>query len=140
MTTYSFSPSRLAFYANGLRKTHYEPLNAWPDDAEAITDDVAQVYMTTRIPSGKMLGTENRMPAWVDIPPPTSEELFAAATAKKQELLTVASHYIAPLKDALDGGYIDDVDKPKLTAWQKYRYDLTKVDAAKPVWPEKPAA
>ncbi|MFT2716469.1 tail fiber assembly protein, partial [Enterobacter sp. 01-M-05-SI-ECC] len=29
-------------------------------------------------------------------------------------------------------------DKPKLAAWQKYRYALTKVDPAKPVWPEMP--
>ncbi|MDU1700615.1 MAG: tail fiber assembly protein, partial [Citrobacter freundii] len=42
------------------------------------------------------------------------------------------------LKDASDGGYIDDADRPILIAWQKYRYDLTKVDLAKPVWPTKP--
>lgn len=140
MKTYSFSPSRVAFYANDLRETHYEPLNAWPDDALEITDEIASVYMTNRIPSGKMLGTVNGMPAWVDIPPPTAEELVAAAMAKKQKLLNEASQFIAPLKDALDGGYIDDEDKLKLTAWQKYRYELTKVDVAKPVWPEKPAA
>ncbi|WP_368318742.1 tail fiber assembly protein [Escherichia coli] len=34
---------------------------------------------------------------------------------------------------------MDDADKPKLVAWQKYRYDLTKVDPAKPIWPAKPA-
>ncbi|MFK8926525.1 tail fiber assembly protein [Enterobacter sp. 04-C-01-SI_S15] len=33
---------------------------------------------------------------------------------------------------------MDDADKPKLAAWQKYRYALTKVDPAKPVWPEMP--
>lgn len=139
MNTYSFSASRLAFYANELRKTHYEPLNAWPADAIEVADDAAAIYMTPDIPAGKKLGVVDELPAWVDIPPPTAEELFATAKAKKQELLNIASQFIAPLKDALDGGYIDDEDKPKLTAWQKYRYDLTKVDAAKPVWPEKPA-
>ena len=62
----------------------------------------------------------------------------AANVEKKSALLTEASQVIAPLKDALDGGYIDDADKPVLTAWQKYRYELTKVNAEKPIWPESP--
>ncbi|MGS3391041.1 tail fiber assembly protein [Citrobacter portucalensis] len=33
---------------------------------------------------------------------------------------------------------MDDTDRPRLTAWQKYRYELTKIDPAKPEWPEKP--
>lgn len=61
-----------------------------------------------------------------------------AASELKQNLLRLASETIAPLKDAMDGGYIDDEDLPKLTAWQKYRYALTKVDPAKPVWPPRP--
>ncbi|MDX7147602.1 tail fiber assembly protein [Citrobacter portucalensis] len=63
----------------------------------------------------------------------------AANAEKKSALLTEASQVIAPLKDALDGDYIDDSDKPVLTAWQKYRYELTKVDPVNPVWPSKPA-
>ncbi|MDM3169406.1 tail fiber assembly protein [Citrobacter freundii] len=74
---------------------------------------------------------------------PDTEEKSAADTEENRKNLTLliaeASQIIAPLKDASDGGYIDDADKPKLTAWQKYRYALTKVDPAKPVWPEKPA-
>ena len=72
------------------------------------------------------------------IPPPTAEEIIAVAAAKKQALISEANMVIAPLKDALDGDYIDDADKPRLSAWQKYRYALTKVDTAKPVWPTKP--
>lgn len=79
-------------------------------------------------------------PVWVDIPAPTDEELAAQAAARKSALLADADRVIAPMKDALDGGYIDDADKPILIAWQKYRYALTKVDPANPAWPEKPAA
>ncbi|CNI78844.1 tail assembly chaperone gp38 [Yersinia pekkanenii] len=45
------------------------------------------------------------------------------------------------MRDAKDGGYIDDEDIPRLTAWQKYRYTLTKVDisAAPDIeWPVAP--
>lgn len=78
------------------------------------------------------------MPAWDDLPPPTPEELVAEAADQRKALIAEASNIIAPMRDALDGGYIDEADKPRLVAWQKYRYDLTKVDPAKPVWPSKP--
>lgn len=79
------------------------------------------------------------LPAWGEIPPRTSEELQADALSRKAALIAQATQIIDPLKDALDGGYIDDEDKPKLVAWQKYRYALTKVDTANPVWPEAPS-
>ncbi len=79
------------------------------------------------------------LPAWGEIPPRTSEELEADALSRKAALIAQATQVIDPLKDALDGGYIDDEDKPKLVAWQKYRYALTKVDAANPTWPAVPA-
>jgi hypothetical protein len=69
-------------------------------------------------------------------------EKSAADTEANRKKLTLlkadASQIIAPLLDAKDGNYIDDADIPVLIAWQKYRYALTKVDPAKPVWPEKP--
>ncbi|EPV0752270.1 tail fiber assembly protein [Citrobacter sp. Cb028] len=73
-------------------------------------------------------------------PPPTQEQLIEQVSAQKQTLISEATAIIEPLKDALEGGYIDDADKPRLTTWQKYRYEVTKVDLAKPVWPVKPAA
>lgn len=55
---------------------------------------------------------------------------MAAAEAEKSRLYAIASEKIAPLKDASEGGYIDDNDKPLLAAWQKYRYDLSKIDTS----------
>lgn len=78
-------------------------------------------------------------PAWAEMPPRTEDELEADAVSQKNALIAYATQIIDPLKDALDGGYIDDEDKPKLAAWQKYRYALTKVDAANPTWPAVPA-
>lgn len=72
-------------------------------------------------------------------PPPTEKELIATAEVKKNSLISEATVKISPLLDAKEGGYIDEEDLPVLTAWQKYRYAVTKVDVNKPVWPEKPA-
>lgn len=55
---------------------------------------------------------------------------IAAAESERSRLYAIASEKIALLKDASDGGYIDENDKPLLTAWQKYRYDLSKVDTS----------
>ena len=65
----------------------------------------------------------------------------AAAAKQKTTLLAEASAFIAPLADAAAGSYIDDTDKPTLAAWQRYRYELTKIDtSAAPVinWPVRP--
>ena len=77
---------------------------------------------------------------WVTDASEQNESLTLSNTQKKAALILEASSYIAPLIDARDGGYIDDADIPMLAAWQKYRYALTKVDPAKPVWPELPAS
>ncbi|CRY69453.1 tail fiber assembly protein [Yersinia pekkanenii] len=71
-------------------------------------------------------------------PPPTPGELILLSQHKKTELIAHAAEVIAPMRDAKDGGYIDDEDIPRLAAWQKYRYDLTKVDVSRPKWPEVP--
>ncbi|HCK0707664.1 TPA: tail fiber assembly protein [Escherichia coli] len=118
-------------------KEEKEATGSWPDDAIEISYE-DYLKFTTDAPEGKILGSVGGRPAWIDIPPPTAEEQANAVTLKKQALINEANTVIAPLKDALDGEYIDDEDKPRLTAWQKYRYALTKVDPAKPAWPAKP--
>lgn len=71
-------------------------------------------------------------------PPLTQEQTAQQVEAERKQLISDAAFVINPLRDALDGGYITEDDKPRLTVWQRYRYDLTKVDSAKPVWPPKP--
>lgn len=111
--------------------------NPAPVDAIKVTEQEVKEFQGVTIP-GKAIDVVNGRLIWIDnaatIPDPV-----AIATHQKAALIAEASNTIAPLKDASDGGYIDDADKPRLIAWQKYRYDLTKVDPAKPVWPEKPA-
>lgn len=106
------------------------------DDLVEISQATYDEFIAGR--TDKLMDAGPSGPVWKDIPAPTGAELAAQAAAKKTALLAEADRVIAPMKDALDGGYIDDADKPRLTAWQKYRYALTKVDPTKPVWPENP--
>lgn len=131
-----WSATNLSFFPETLMQEYIAA--GWDlSDAVEISDELRVEYGGVW-PQGKILSSRNGMPAWDDLPPPTPEELVAAATDQRQALIAEASQIIAPMRDALDGGYIDEADKPRLVAWQKYRYDLTKVDPAKPVWPSKP--
>jgi hypothetical protein len=137
MINYFYSGSVNAFYPEDLREA-YELAGTWPDDAIHVEPCVADEFMQMS-PAGKWrMADDDGFPAWGDIPPLTQEQITESALQKKTILISEASVAIAPLKDASEGGYIDDADNPKLAAWQKYRYELTKVDPEKPVWPTKP--
>lgn len=133
---YLWSALHNAFFPEVLTDD-YESAGWDLSDAVEVETAVFTEFSASRIGKVRIAG-KDKMPAWADIPPPTQQELIITATAKVQSLISEANGVIAPLKDALDGGYIDDADKPKLIAWQKYRYALTKVDPANPVWPVKP--
>ncbi|MDM2921037.1 tail fiber assembly protein, partial [Citrobacter sp. Cpo032] len=45
-------------------------------------------------PEGKQLSSSQNMPVWIDIPPPTREELIAAADAEKQKRIDSANDYM----------------------------------------------
>lgn len=111
----------------------YSPV---PEDVIEVTaQEVAQFHGVT-VP-GKAIDVVNGRLVWIDNPA-TAPDNVAIAQHMKDALILEASRMIEPLKDASDGGYIEDDDKLKLTAWQKYRYALTKVAPEKPVWPAKP--
>lgn len=141
MTTYSFSPSRLAFYDNSLRESFYEPADAWPADAVEISDNLASTYMTTNIPSGKTLGSVKGLPAWVDIPPPTHEELVAEAEVEKQRRINQANDYMNsrqwPGKAVL--GRLKGDELVQYNLWLNYLDELGAVDtltAPEIEWPD----
>ncbi len=140
MADYQYSAKNNAFFRTA-ELGNYEAAGWDLSDLVDVTLEQFTAFTQDRTVDGLVrIAGNDGMPAWGDIPPRSAEELEADAVSKKASLITYATHTIAPLKDASDGGYIDDADKPKLAAWQKYRYALTKVDPAKPVWPEMPAA
>ncbi|EGY4501738.1 tail fiber assembly protein [Salmonella enterica] len=144
MTTYSFSPSRLAFYDNSLRESYYEPVDAWPADAVEVTDLVAQKYITTDIPAGKKLGSVGGKPAWVDIPPPTHEELIAEAEREKRRRIDAANDFMNskqwPGKAAI--GRLKGDELVQYNLWLDYLDALEMVDisgAPNIDWPAAPS-
>lgn len=137
MKNYAYSASQNVFLMSEWYE-NYVSAGSWPEDAVEVSDDIFNEFSVPDAGKVRVSG-EDGLPAWADAPPPTEQELIAAVKAKQVALINEASQIIAPLKDALDGGYIAEEDKSKLIEWQKYRYTLTKVDPAKPSWPDKPA-
>jgi len=140
MSEYVYSANENAFFPNSLRDS-YEQAGTWPFDGLEVSIEIAGEFMGNPPPGKQRAAGANGMPCWEDIPPPTPEQTKAAAIAKATALRKEADSVIAPLKDALDGGYIDEKDKPWLMEWQKYRYALTKIDPSTiqaDEWPKAP--
>lgn len=138
--SYFFSPNKNAFYDSEL-KSAYDATNSWPEDAIEVSDDTFQTYISAA-PEGKVRGSINGEPKWVDVPPLTSDENLTAAANKKSILISEASAVIAPLQDAVDLEMATNSEKDSLVVWKKYRVLLNRVDissAPEIDWPELPS-
>lgn len=133
---YLFSPSTFGFYPSEM-KDEYQRYGNLPTDVIEVSDSVRDKYNFV-VPNGKQLGCKNGRPAWVDIPPPTREELIADAEATKLRLKAQANAEITWRQDAVEAGIATDEETATLSEWKKYRVLLMRVDTAKPEWPTPP--
>ncbi len=111
-----------------------------PEDAVAITDDDAALYMGNP-PDGKTRIAENGMPAWGDAPPLSQDELRVQAETMKESLLKVATSKITVWQTkTLIGRALMDDEKAHLNSWIDYVDKLNAIDITlSPVsWPDSP--
>ncbi|EOV1656316.1 tail fiber assembly protein [Yersinia enterocolitica] len=110
------------------------------DDLVEAREDILPFY--GKAPTGKIRGVrDNGMPAWVDLPPPTHEELIAKANAKKSQLKAIADSEIEWRQDAVDDRSASDKEITALASWRKYRIALMRVDVSNTLeieWPVLP--
>lgn len=135
-----FSASENMFYSK-LDQSACENAGTWPVDAVDVDDSLFNEYTQTP-PAGKIRGVDDEgMPVWIDSPPPTRDELIAAAEVRKSGLLAATSVTIAPIQDAVDLDIATDDEKKRYTEWRKYRVLLSRVDTTNApdiVWPTPP--
>ncbi|UAN17384.1 tail fiber assembly protein [Enterobacter asburiae] len=140
MNSYLYSPSENAFYPV-VMKEDYLLAGTWPEDGLDIDDEQALSFMGDP-PEGKVRAAgEDGLPCWVDVPPPTQEELIAQADATKEALILSAKQTISIWQTELQLGIISDEDKASLIAWMNYIKAVQAVDTSKApdiTWPEKP--
>lgn len=135
---WAFSPAASAFYSYTL-KDLFDAAGTWPTDAVDIPDDVRDQFRVA--PDGKILGSVDGLPAWIDAPPPTHEEAVIAAKQKKQWLLDEATSKITVWQTKLlMGRKLTDSETAQLNEWMDYIDALTAIDpeAAPETWPDVP--
>ncbi|EOC1217537.1 tail fiber assembly protein [Cronobacter sakazakii] len=142
MNKYKWSAKNLAFFPESWLSS-YESAGWDLSDLVDVSDDVYMSF-TSPPPSGKRLGAKSGMPAWVDIPPPTHDELVATAEAEKQQRIDQANEYINnkqwPGKAAM--GRLKDTEKSQYNAWLDYLDNIEAVEistAPDITWPTPPA-
>lgn len=141
MENYFYSSKSNAFYPSAL-KDDYHSANSWPDDCVEVDDSVYLEYSATP-PVGKIRVAKDGMPAWVDVPPPTREELVANTEAEKRHRIDQANDYMNgkqwPGKAAL--GRLKGDELVRYNEWLDYLDALEAVDSttdAEIIWPEQP--
>lgn len=132
--------ARLLAYA---LKTEYQGSGMWPEDGIDVSDEISAEF-TGQQPEGKIIGVgADGMPAWVDMPPPSREELISAAEQVRQQLLAHADAVMLDWRTELMLGEISDANRAKLSAWIAYKNEVKAVDVTIDPehvnWPVAPA-
>ncbi|HAW1857229.1 TPA: tail fiber assembly protein [Escherichia coli] len=140
---YFYSSENNAFYAAELRHVYLEA-GSWPNDALEVTDECFSEF-TSEPPEGKKRAAVDGIPCWVDIPPPSHEDLIAAAINQKRSLISEANDYMNgkqwPGKAAL--GRLTGPEKEQYNIWLDYLDALEAIDTSSAPdinWPELPEA
>ncbi|WP_410688247.1 tail fiber assembly protein [Citrobacter europaeus] len=133
-----FSARELGFFIGSWRDEGIYTDDNWPDDAVLLTAEEVNEYHAKGSPTGKILGSTDGRPAWVDVPPPSHEEQIAAAECQKQALRVAADAQINWRQDAVEAGIATAEETAALSEWTKYRIQLMRVDTSKPDWPTPP--
>lgn len=136
-----FSPSQNKFFPVVL-KPNYEKAGVWPVDGVDVAYEVYLEFIANP-PEGKTRGVVDVMPAWIDKPAPSHEQLASRAAAKKKQLIIEANEYIGIKQWAGKAvlGRLSDDEKAQYNAWIDYLNELEAVepeDALDIEWPTPP--
>ncbi len=125
-----YSPPVLNAFYRMSDKKDYENAGTWPENYTAISDEVYEEFNRTP-PAGKTVGVADGLPAWVDIPPPSHDEMVATVQQKKQALTDAAMLSVSVIQLKLQAGRkLTEAESVKLNAALDY------IDAVAAINPE----
>lgn len=140
MSKYLYSAKTNAFYPFSSEDS-YRATGVWPDSGVDVDEETFTEF-TSEPPDGKIRGGNSEgYPCWMDISPPTREQLIAEAESKKAALLSKAQETISFWQTELQLGIISDEDKASLIAWMQYIKAVQAVDTSTTpniTWPNQP--
>ncbi len=138
MKNYTFSASTLAFYDN-FSKDAYIASGTWPEDGKEVSDEVFVKY-NEPAPEGKILGSKGGIPAWVNAPVPTAEEVRATNAGMRDNLIADAKNAMFLNQTKLLLGKATEAEKKSLAEWVAYTDAVMSADLSDPSWPEAPTS
>lgn len=136
--------SNNGFYPLSMKDV-YINAGSWPEYGIEVGKDVFEEFTGTP-PEGKYRGAnEHGEPVWIDIPPPTVDELKGSFESFRQQLLSEADVVTADWRTELALDDISDRDREKLSDWMKYKRQVKALSYDETLsgdfaWPEKPEA
>ncbi|MCK6984028.1 tail fiber assembly protein [Enterobacter roggenkampii] len=138
-----FVPSIPTFIPESWKKDGSYSDETWPSDATLVSDEIASKYWMVTPPDGKRLGSVKGNPAWVDIPPPTQEELISQAEIERKRRVLDANEFMNskqwPGKAAI--GRLKGDELASYNLWLDYLDALLSLDvssAPNVKWPGRP--
>lgn len=143
MSKYQFSAKDNSFYASAELPL-YELAGTCPSDLVPVAEEVFVEFAVDLPPEGKTRGVgADGMPAWIDAPAVSDDELRMRNEANRTYLMRLAGERIAPLEDAVDLGVATDKEVALLAEWKRYRVDLRRMEEQpgyplEVVWPSEP--
>ena len=123
---YVYSAAKNLFFPVQYHE-QYEQNGDWPSDAVAVGDSVFYEFTSYREGKKRVAGPEG-LPALVDIPQPSYEELIQSAENERQRLLSNADSVMLDWRTELMLGEISDANRAKLSAWLAYKNDVKAID------------
>ena len=102
----------------------YEKSNTWPDAGVDVSDEVAAEYIQPP-PHGKTLGSDNNgYPCWVDIKPPSLEEMAEIKRAMRDAELDASSWLVERHRDEVEHLTSTSLSSDNYSELQVYRQKL----------------
>lgn len=124
MTTYSYSAKSNAFYFNDFHDDYVRNGN-WPDDTVNVDDSVYIEFAANEPPPGKTRsGGSDGMPAWIDIPAPTQEQITENNLRVRSKLMRACTDAAFPLQSALTRGIATQEQQDILADIEDYSIKL----------------
>ncbi len=129
MTTYYFSPSRLAFYPDSLRDVYEASPQGWPEDGVAVTAERYEQLYSEHLQGRVFCAGSDGEPMTKEPDPPTPEQLAATERAWRGAQLDATDSLVQRHRDQVEEGANTTLSTEQYQELQAYRQALRE-------WPE----
>ncbi|CUR74510.1 phage tail assembly chaperone [Achromobacter xylosoxidans] len=129
MTTYYFSPSRLAFYPDSLRDVYEASPQGWPDDGVEVSSELYEQLYAEHLQGRVFCAGPDGEPMTKEPDPPTPEQLAVTERAWRGSQLNATDALVQRHRDELEDGANTTLSAEQYQELQVYRHALRE-------WPE----